>query len=95
MNKARESLARLATELQNLEKKAKDQVKLVQSVTRSEGHATGHKKGKTDDGAPTQNTRENIKKLKAQGWSIEEIARTFNISKGEVELTLELPSKEA
>jgi chromosome segregation ATPase len=96
MNTARESLARLATELQNLEKKAKDQVKLVQAVTRSEvGHSSGHKKGKPDEGAPAQSTRENIKRLKAQSWSIDEIARALNISKGEVELILELPSKEA
>jgi len=96
MNTARESLGRLATELQNLEKKAKDQVKLVQSVmTRGEGHTTGHKKGKTDEGAPAQGTRENIKKLKGQGWTIDEIAKAYHMSKGEVELTLELPSKDA
>ncbi len=95
MNKARESLARLATELQNLEKKAKDQVKLVQSVTRGEGQPAGGKKGKTGDGAPTTNVRENIKKLKAQGWTIDEIAKAYHMSKGEVELTLELPSKDA
>jgi chromosome segregation ATPase len=95
MNTARESLARLATELQNLEKKAKDQVKLVQSVlTSGEGHATGRKKGKTDDGAPTPSVRENIKKLKGQGWTIEEIANAYHMSKGAVELTLELPSKD-
>jgi predicted RNase H-like nuclease (RuvC/YqgF family) len=95
MNTARESLARLATELQNLEKKAKDQLKLVQTVlTRGEGQSTGHKKNKTDDGAPTQRTRENVKRLKGQGWSIEEIANSLNMSKGEVELTLELPSRD-
>jgi DNA repair exonuclease SbcCD ATPase subunit len=96
MNTARESLARLATELQNLEKKAKDQVKLVQSViTQGEGQAGGRKKNKTDDGAPTQSVRENIKKLKGQGWTIEEIASAYKMSKGAVELTLELPSKDA
>ncbi|MDR2923760.1 MAG: hypothetical protein LBU85_10540 [Treponema sp.] len=93
MNTARESLARLATELQNLEKKAKDQLKLVQSVV-AHGESTGHKKSKASDGAPTPRIRENVKKLKAQGWSIEEIATSLNMSKGEVELTLELPSRD-
>jgi chromosome segregation ATPase len=96
MNTARESLARLATELQNLEKKAKDQVKLAQSVmTHGDVHSAGRKKGKTEDSAPEQGTRENIKKLKAQGWTIEEIAKAYGMSKGAVELTLELPSKDA
>jgi chromosome segregation ATPase len=95
MNTARESLARLATELQNLEKKAKDQLKLVQSVlSRGEGETAGRKKAKTDEGAPTPRTRENAKKLKAQGWSNEEIANSLNLSKGEVELILELPSRD-
>ena len=95
MNIARESLARLATELQNLEKKAKDQVKLVQSVmTRGESQVSARKKGKADDEAPTQNVRENIKKLKAQGWTIDEIAKAYNMSKSEVTLTLEIHSKD-
>jgi hypothetical protein len=32
-------------------------------------------------------------KLKQQGWTVEEIARTVNRSVGEVELTLEMGSK--
>jgi chromosome segregation ATPase len=96
MNTARESLARLATELQNLEKKAKDQLKLVQSVmTSGEGTVSGRKKGKSDDGAPEQSARENVKALKRKGWKNEEIAQVLNMSKAEVELILELPSKDA
>jgi len=63
-------------------------------VTRGEGQSTGGKKNKAEEGAPMPNVRENIKKLKAQGWTIEEIAKTYHMSKGEVELTLELPSKD-
>jgi DNA-directed RNA polymerase specialized sigma24 family protein len=46
-----------------------------------------------EPGAPPISQRETIIKLKQQGWSVEEIARTVNRSVGEVELTLEMGSK--
>jgi chromosome segregation ATPase len=92
MNVAREGLARLATELQSLEKKAQDQLKLIQNVlAREEGKSAGKA---SDQGAPPPRDRENIIKLKRQGWSVGEIARTMNISISEVELVLELGPKE-
>ena len=96
MNVARESLARLATELQNLDKDAQDQLNLTRTLlNREEGKNQGRAAGKAaDDGAPPPRDRENIIRLKRQGWSIDEIARSMKISKGEVELILELGPKD-
>jgi len=96
MNVARESLGRLATELQNLDKDAQDQLNLTRSLlNREAGKNEGRAAGKAaDDGAPPPRDRENIIRLKRQGWSIDEIARSMKISKGEVELILELGPKD-
>ncbi|MCL1836818.1 MAG: hypothetical protein FWG46_04640 [Treponema sp.] len=97
MNAARESLARMATELQNLDKDAQTQLKLTRSLLdRETGKMAGRGGGKgTDEGAPPPRDRENIINLKRKGWSIDEIARTMGISRGEVELTLEIGMKDA
>jgi len=42
-----------------------------------------------DSNAPNHSTGEAIIKLYQCGWTVEEIARTLRISKGEVELILE------
>jgi len=94
MNVARESLARLATELQNLDKDAQDQLNLTRSLlNREEGKNEGLAAGKADS-APPPRDRENVIRLKRQGWNIDDIARTMRISKGEVELILELGPKD-
>ncbi|MCL2044508.1 MAG: hypothetical protein FWG89_10255 [Treponema sp.] len=96
MNTARESLGRLATELQTLEKNAKSQLKLIHTaLAREEGKTRGKAGGKSSDqGAPPPRDRETIISLKRQGWSIDEIAKTMRIAKGEVELVLELGPKD-
>ncbi|MDR0495782.1 MAG: hypothetical protein LBG95_09190 [Treponema sp.] len=95
MNIARESLARLATELQNLDKDAQDQLNLTRSLlNREEGKLAGRGGKAAEEGAPPPRDRENIIRLKRQGWSIDEIARSMKISKGEVELILELGPKD-
>jgi hypothetical protein len=94
MNTAREGLARLATELQNLDNDAKTQLKLTRSLLDREGGKPSARAGKTDEGAPPPRDRENIIRLRRAGWSIDEIARSMKISKGEVELILELVSKD-
>ena len=95
MNVARESLGRLATELQNLEKDAQTQLKLTRSLLDREEGKTSAQAGKTGEGAPPPRDRENIISLKRQGWKIDEIAKAMKISKGEVELILELGPKDA
>jgi chromosome segregation ATPase len=95
MNVAREGLARLATELSNLDKDAQTQLKLTRSLLdREGGKSAARAGGKPDEGAPPPRDRENIIRLKRAGWTIEEIARSMKISKGEVELILELGPKD-
>ena len=99
MNVAREWLARTETELQALDKDAQTQLRLTRSLLDREGgkiaagaKASADKAGAK--GAPPPRDRDNIIKLRRQGWTVEEIARTMDISKGEVELVLELNPKD-
>jgi chromosome segregation ATPase len=95
MNSARESLTRLATELKTLDKDAQNQLKLTRSMLdREAGKLSGQANKPSDKGAPPPRNRENIIRLRQQGWSVDEIAQTYGIAKGEVELILELASKD-
>jgi len=47
----------------------------------------------TSKGAPPPQTRDNVIRLKAKGWTTEEIANSLNLSRGEVELILEVSSR--
>ena len=91
MNKARESAVRLATEISDLDKDAQNQLKLTRSLLKQ---SSGRPVKGSDDGAPPPRDRDNIIRLRRQGWDIDEIARSMGISKGEVELTLELAPKD-
>ncbi|MDR0583766.1 MAG: hypothetical protein LBG57_05370 [Treponema sp.] len=99
MNVAREWLARTETELRALDKDAQNQLRLTRSLldresgkTAASAKAPAGKRG--SKGAPPPRDRDNIIKLRRQGWTVEEIADTMNISKGEVELVLELNPKD-
>lgn len=89
MQKAREWLARTETRLAEVSKQAQDQVKIMGTLLKAEG---GKGAGK-DRGAPPIGVRETVVKLAHQGWSIDEIARAVKLSKGEVELILEISPK--
>ena len=89
MQKAREWLARAETRLEEVSKQAQDQVKLMGNLLKEEGRKGVPK----DRGAPPIGTRETVVKLSHQGWSIDEIARAVKLSKGEVELILEISPK--
>lgn len=89
MQKAREWLARTETRLEEVSKQAQEQVKLMGSLLKAEGGKSGAK----DRGAPPLGVRETVVKLAHQGWSIDEIARAVKLSKGEVELILEISPK--
>jgi DNA-directed RNA polymerase specialized sigma24 family protein len=52
-------------------------------------------KGRKESGAPSRDQRETVVKLARQGWSAAEIARVTHLSRGEVELILELAPKTA
>lgn len=85
LHTAREWLARTETRLEQIRKDAGDQVKLLGSIMREEA-----KKEPGQRGAPSLSSRETVTKLAGQGWKVEEIARATKVSRGEVELILEL-----
>ncbi len=87
MQTAREWLARTETRLEEISKQSQEQLKLLGAIMKAEGPATKTK------GAPALGIRENVIKLAHQGWKVDEIARVFQLSRGEVELILELPQK--
>lgn len=88
MQKAREWLARTETRLEEISNQAQEQVKLLGSIMKE-----GAKAGKEDKGAPSMGARDVVIRLAHQGWSVQEIARTTKLSRGEVELILELLPK--
>ena len=85
---AREWLARTETRFQEVAQQAQEQVRLLESIVKAET-----KKEKTDRGAPPLDKRETVIKLSHQGWSVQEISRVTQLSRGEVELILELAPK--
>ena len=89
LQKTREWLARTETRMEEITREAQDQVKLLGSLLK-EGAKTGPKKEK---GAPSLSARETVQKLAHQGWTVEQIAMTTKLSRGEVELILELSTK--
>jgi predicted nucleic acid-binding Zn-ribbon protein len=88
MQKAREWLAKTETRLEEVSKQAQEQVKLLGSILKD-----GDKSGSTGKGAPSMGARDVVTRLAHQGWSIKEIASTTKLSRGEVELILELLPK--
>ena len=51
------------------------------------------RQSKEEGGAPPLDKRDTVTKLAHLGWSAQEIARTTRLSRGEVELILELAPK--
>jgi DNA repair exonuclease SbcCD ATPase subunit len=89
VQKAREWLARAETRLEEIDRKAQDQLKLLSSLLKEEeGPARARERG-----APPSSAQDTVRKLARQGWSVDEIARAVKISRGEVELILELGAK--
>ena len=64
---------------------AQEQVKLLGTIMKDTG-----KSGKGEKGAPSMGAREVVTRLAHQGWSVQEIARATKLSRGEVELILEV-----
>ncbi len=89
LEKAREWLAKTETRFEHIGKQAQDQVRLMESILKAD-----KKQSKLGEGAPPMDKRETVVKLAHLGWSPVEIARTTKLSRGEVELILELaPNK--
>ena len=87
LQEAREWLARTETRLEDAGNQAQEQVELLQTLVKSERDSVSGEKGMI-------NKRETVAKLSHQGWSVPEIAKVTKLSRGEVELYLEVsPSK--
>jgi chromosome segregation ATPase len=85
---SREWLARTETRFEEITRQAAEQVRLLESIVKSET-----KRDKTERGAPPLDKRDTVIKLSHQGWSVPEISRVTQLSRGEVELILELAPK--
>lgn len=85
--KARDWIARTETRLEEIAREAKEQVALLGDIMKTE--TKGQSKG-----SPALSTRETVGKLSRQGWSVEEISRATKLSRGEVELILEVNTRE-
>ncbi len=85
---SREWMARTETRFEEIGRQAQEQVRLLESIVKAET-----KKEKSDRGAPPMDKRETVVKLSHQGWSVQEISRVTQLSRGEVELILELAPK--
>ncbi|WP_455381659.1 SpiroCoCo family coiled-coil protein [Salinispira pacifica] len=84
---AREWLARTETRLEEISRSAEEQVKLLGSLMKDEA------KGSKERGAPSLSARDTVIKLARQGWKVQEIAQATKLSRGEVELILEIAHK--
>jgi phage shock protein A len=89
LEKAREWLAKTETRFEHIGKQAQDQVKLLESILKAEKRQAKEEGG----AAPPLDKRDTVTKLAHLGWSAQEIARTTHLSRGEVELILELAPK--
>ncbi len=85
MQKAREWLAKTETRMEEVFHKAEEQVKLLGTILKE-----GNKPGSDSKGAPSLGVRDVVTRLAHQGWSIQQIASATKLSRGEVELILEL-----
>jgi DNA-binding transcriptional regulator GbsR (MarR family) len=88
MQVARDWLARTETRLAELDKQAQNELRLIGSLLNRDGKSPA-----AGQGAPPPRDRDNIIKLRRQGWTVDEIAASLEISKGEVELILEIGTK--
>ena len=91
MQRARQWIAEAETRLEELNKQAQTQARAIDAVVK------GKKSGPPVDlgeGAPSPQKKENVIALARQGWKVDEIAKALKISRGEVELILEMAPRD-
>ena len=91
MQRARQWIAEAETRFEKLNRDAQTQARAIDSLVK------GKKSGppvELGDGAPPPQKKENILALARQGWTVDEIAKALKISRGEVELTLEMAPRD-
>jgi chromosome segregation ATPase len=93
LQKIREWLARTETRIGELNRDVQDRVKLFGSLLKEETKAASGARKTTKSGAAPLNIRDIVRKLARENWTVEQIASQTKLSRGEVELILELPPK--
>jgi len=87
LGRAREWLAKTETRLEELSRDTQQRIKLFGTLSK---RVAG---GKKSSSSPDMSTREMVVRLAREGWNSEEIATNLRLSRGEVELILELQPK--
>jgi len=87
LGRAREWLAKTETRLEELSRDTQQRIKLFGTLSK---RVAGDKKSSS---SPDMSTREMVVRLAREGWNSEEIATNLRLSRGEVELILELQPK--
>jgi chromosome segregation ATPase len=91
MNKAREWVANTETRLKELDNSAKAYNKIAKTLIDKESEKASRADSKS---APPPQDRDNVLRLKRQGWKTDDIANALHMSIGEVELILEIGSRD-
>ena len=87
MHQARDWLARTETRFGEITQQAHEQVDLLEALTKQELAESGDGEA---GGAPPAAKRDTVVKLARNNWSVAEIAKATRLSRGEVELILEV-----
>jgi len=87
LTRAREWLAKIETRLDEINRETQQRIRLLGTLSRRESG------GKKAGGSPDMSTRDMVSKLAREGWNSDEIATNLKLSRGEVELILELQPK--
>ncbi|MDR2048589.1 MAG: hypothetical protein LBP69_03970 [Treponema sp.] len=90
MQVVRHWFARTETRFEEINKQVQEHFKMFEALLKDKGKVSGT----SAKGAPTIASRDNVIRLARQGWKVDEIANTLKMSKGEVELILEMGLKE-
>jgi len=91
MQRARQWIADAETRLEELNKDAKIQARAIEAVAKGKKSPSPVELG---EGLPTPQKKENVIALARQGWKVDEIAKAMKISRGEVELILEMAPRD-
>ncbi|MCG8568943.1 MAG: hypothetical protein MJB14_02280, partial [Spirochaetes bacterium] len=86
INKIREWLVRAETQIENLNYETDKRIRLLESLATKTVESPVIKERMKDDAS----RKELIMQLQSQGWTIDDIAKTLNLSIGEVEFILDL-----
>jgi len=86
INKIREWLVKAETQIENMHGESDKRIKLLESLISKTGDSGIIKEKMKNDNSK----KEVVLQLQSQGWTIDDIAKTLNLSVGEVEFILDL-----